>query len=834
MFGAVAIVSVGLAVANFELASTVHADPAWENNNGTNMASGVGSDTIQDVADGWTGADPYPGGNTNGTVFQISKAYMPLIAQGVQPLTGSGVCGGAAPQIPCPAATALNSVGGAVGSFDAITPTGTVAGPSCMTSKPGGQQFDRPNGSRAGVVALSDAVNGTLWISSQVSGNGQTTCETGTGVSVSGAIDFSRASSSFNTGTGTTLTYIPIGRDGVSYAYWAPAGATVADVATLANLSQAQLGAIYGSGTAGSFVIDGHPVESCALNAGSGTWGFFTGAIGVSKATALTSSSVCTPSASQVLEENGGNSFNTAAKSLGPALCTPGAAGNCDFAVVPFSAASFSAQANGAGLDRSNALRTDAATDFTSMSTGPVRRTNSNGDGVTTATSTTITSATANFDTTNDVGATVVGPGLPAGTRITSVTNATTAVLNNPATTTSEAARTVTDGNTTSGSTTVTSATAAFASPADVNQNIAGAGIPAGSTIVSVTNATTAVISQAATATSPRSVNDGVTTLNSTTISSATANFSAGDAGMSIAGAGIPTGTTILEGFGTTARISQAATLGGTAVTFNISQPSLTIGGATFVISPPPYIPFPAPGASPVPPLTGDTTFFNDPTFGRNVFIVVPTARIAHTGSSQSLLLKGLFADDSFSVNDATITANSNIITSPSGQFKTNAVGEDIGRVVTGPGIPTGDFIASITNSTTAVLETNANAGSAPQVVNDGATTATSNVVTSGTAGFTAASVGADISGAGIPVGSVITTFVNSTTVDISNNATATATGVTLTIGNTANTVTFGSKPGAVCSTTNQGTRATFGFQAVPASSGGCGSTSLKGPALAS
>lgn len=60
--------------------------------------------------------------------------------------------------------------------------------------------------------------------------------------------------------------------------------------------------------------------------------------------------------------------------------------------------------------------------------------------------------------------------------------------------------RRVTDGATTNTSTTVTSATAAFTSD-DVGETIVGTGIPGGARIVSVTNATTVVISAAATAT---------------------------------------------------------------------------------------------------------------------------------------------------------------------------------------------------------------------------------------------------------------------------------------------------------------------------------------------
>jgi flagellar hook protein FlgE len=56
-------------------------------------------------------------------------------------------------------------------------------------------------------------------------------------------------------------------------------------------------------------------------------------------------------------------------------------------------------------------------------------------DGATTNASTTITSATANF-TAADVGRSVTGPGIPPGTTIASVTNATTVVLTNAATAT--------------------------------------------------------------------------------------------------------------------------------------------------------------------------------------------------------------------------------------------------------------------------------------------------------------------------------------------------------------------------------------------------------------
>lgn len=67
--------------------------------------------------------------------------------------------------------------------------------------------------------------------------------------------------------------------------------------------------------------------------------------------------------------------------------------------------------------------------------------------------------------------------------------------------------------------------------------------------------------------------------------------------------------------------------------------------------------------------------------------------------------------------------------------------------------------------------------------VTDGATTSGSATVTSATAAFTAADVGRTISGAGIPAGSTITAVGSGTSVTISQLATATATGVTITVG---------------------------------------------------
>jgi hypothetical protein len=75
--------------------------------------------------------------------------------------------------------------------------------------------------------------------------------------------------------------------------------------------------------------------------------------------------------------------------------------------------------------------------------------------------------------------------------------------------------------------------------------------------------------------------------------------------------------------------------------------------------------------------------------------------------------------------------------------------------------------------------------GGAPPGVTftDAATTSSSTTLTSATAAFTSADVGRTISGSGIPGGTTVSSVTNGTTIVLSAAATATATGVTITLG---------------------------------------------------
>lgn len=98
-------------------------------------------------------------------------------------------------------ANGLATVVSAIGSYDAGTGTIKVSAT--------GPTFNRPNGSTAGVQALSASANA----------GGSRTFPAAGGVSIAGEIDFARSSSGPSSSfVGTDLTFIPFARDAVTYA----------------------------------------------------------------------------------------------------------------------------------------------------------------------------------------------------------------------------------------------------------------------------------------------------------------------------------------------------------------------------------------------------------------------------------------------------------------------------------------------------------------------------------------------------------------------------------------------------------------------------------------
>jgi hypothetical protein len=291
--GALAVSTAVMTLGNLAISRPVGADPGF-----LSSYIGVGSDTLQDLFNAYSGAEPYP----NVQTAQAVKDYTPL-------------------------RTSLATKNKQISSFDAVDAvTGT---PGCITTKLGGATFDRPNGSSDGVAALSHAQDGTGW---QKAG----TCAASPG-NVSGQIDFSRSSRDHNAVAGTNLTFIPFARDAVSFAFFDH------NTGNLALLTKTQLTSLYSSGT-GTITVGTDTVKACITQQGSGTTKFWETAIGVTDAQAQAASAASGCSANpSTLEENGGNSFFTFANAQ-PAGTD---------VVVDFSVGSWISQANGTALDRS-------------------------------------------------------------------------------------------------------------------------------------------------------------------------------------------------------------------------------------------------------------------------------------------------------------------------------------------------------------------------------------------------------------------------------------------------------------------------------------------------
>jgi hypothetical protein len=115
--------------------------------------------------------------------------------------------------------------------------------------------------------------------------------------------------------------------------------------------------------------------------------------------------------------------------------------------------------------------------------------------------------------------------------------------------------------------------------------------------------------------------------------------------------------------------------------------------------------------------------------------------------------------------------------------FSIQVVKDDAPFSYAGCKLASWELAAAVDELLVATFGVQAKTEDASFTVADGATTNASPTVTSATAGFSSVDVGRRISGAGIPALATILSVTNATTIVLSANATATAAGVTLTIG---------------------------------------------------
>jgi hypothetical protein len=328
---------MGASGVGFLSAATVsaHADPAYSfgASNAAQVLAGAGSDTIQDVVNGFAGADN-------------NKPYPPLLD--------------------------VNNF--QIASFDAVEPgTGVNGAPpvlGCIVTKPGGALFDRPNGSGNGLQMLSDALGTHNWPNStdattnapaggvQGSAGQPAACNQNAGaaggVPIPGtAIDFARSSSGAGSSAGgDQLRFVPFARDGVSViCYDATTHANSAGDAC--HPTTAELNTGYTSAT-GTFTDGaGDTVGVCIMQPGSGTAKFWGGLPGMGSAAGnqtAAAASGCN-AGGFIIEEHNANEFFTRVTGL----ITGGSA--IKAWVMPMSAAQWIAQGNGTAFDRSNQLR---------------------------------------------------------------------------------------------------------------------------------------------------------------------------------------------------------------------------------------------------------------------------------------------------------------------------------------------------------------------------------------------------------------------------------------------------------------------------------------------
>lgn len=278
--------ALGVALAGAAIAAPAHADP---------VSDGyviVGSDTLQDAV----------GALANG----FTNTYT---------VAGTSVS----------SVVRTSGVGRVVASWDAFAP-GINGGIGTIQTHSLGPVFPRPSGSGNGKSALIASYTGNPWNISTTSLYVNAGLQ-GT-YNVTGQIDASRSSSEGVQSPTGVYRYLPFGQDAVSYAYKAGANVDPASIAYVASLTTAQLNGLYTSASNVATPVSGSGdvLVPRLPQTGSGTRTFWLSALGVTTIGAASNAAATT------LPENNGN------------VLTPGAD---EIWVIPFSAASYIAQANG-------------------------------------------------------------------------------------------------------------------------------------------------------------------------------------------------------------------------------------------------------------------------------------------------------------------------------------------------------------------------------------------------------------------------------------------------------------------------------------------------------
>lgn len=278
---------------------------------------GFGSDTTQDVVNALAG-------------FANGKTYTPLV-------TSSG--------------TGYKQIV----SFDATIPGGDPTARECIATKLGSPLILRPFGSGEGTKILSRQTGGQ-WYTGLTVTAAITTAGCNATRNVAGLVDFARSSSGPSNTTSSDLTYLPFGKDALTFAYSKPKTLDV-DGGSYHNavdsLTKAELTSLY---TDGVLIKNGTVIVPCGIQTSSGTYKTWYGKTGNTSAQEGTATTFCNGIGNGVrLEENNGPALKAKADALlstTNAICDGVAGGSavaCDDVqvIVGFAASNWVAKSNG-------------------------------------------------------------------------------------------------------------------------------------------------------------------------------------------------------------------------------------------------------------------------------------------------------------------------------------------------------------------------------------------------------------------------------------------------------------------------------------------------------
>lgn len=328
-----ALATVGVATLSSTALTTTaaHADPAW--GPGSSPLVAVGSNTIEDLFDAFSGVAPTPGdAASTGNYHNFT------------PLSDNVAGFGTYEQ---------------VYSWDAANQNGTGQG-DCISATPGFAPIARPNGSGDGNKALSAAISNAKW--SKATSSGQCAAQ-----DPNGAIELARSSGIPNgtaqggLGDGTCtstsancIAWVDIAHDAVSYAYYDRSSftPTAAQATQDSELSNAVIGDLYSSQSTGLYTYNGVTYMACLPQLGSGTEKFFLGSLtsaGPSGVPQGTAENAANASGCVNFEENGATTF----QSYATTAFNLSKNSTAQVAVTPFSVGSWISQSNGYAFDRS-------------------------------------------------------------------------------------------------------------------------------------------------------------------------------------------------------------------------------------------------------------------------------------------------------------------------------------------------------------------------------------------------------------------------------------------------------------------------------------------------